>query len=243
MINKIINSILSVVNLRLVKASNFININKGGYIIAKDTIQAAKADRLSVCDYVEKLWNQVGETQKTIDKMKEYGAFKFENPTVCEIGAGTGRYMEKVFSECNPSRYESYETASDWAEWLQKEYQIISQQTDGHSLKHTADDSMDLIHAHGVFVYLKFLDNVRYFNEMIRTIKPNGLIIFDCYTEDCMNDETLERWLSSEHNFPSILPNDFIVEYYKKRNFQLLGNFFNAHGQGKSKYFVFKKLS
>jgi hypothetical protein len=218
-------------------------VNRGGYILANDTVKAAKADGLSVCDYVEKLWNQVGETQKVIYKMKDFGAFEFDNPAVCEIGAGTGRYMEKVIENCNPSRYESYETASDWAEWLQKEYPIISQPTDGFSLNHTVDNSMDLIHAHGVFVYIKFLDSIRYFNEMIRTTKPDGLIIFDCYTEDCMDDKTLKKWLLSKHNFPTVLANDYIVNYFKKRNFRFLGNFFNVHGQGKSKYFIFKKIN
>jgi hypothetical protein len=58
-----------------------------------------------------------------------------------------------------------------------------------------------------------------------------------------MNDAILEKWLSSKHNFPTVLPNDFIINYFEKRNFQLIGNFFNTHGQGKSKYFVFKKLN
>jgi hypothetical protein len=177
---KIINIFLNIFNLKLAKS--YQHSNNLNYISAKDTVRSAKADGLSVCDYVEKMWGQVGETQKVIDKMKDFGAFDFDSPSICEIGAGTGRYMEKVFEYCKPSSYESYETASDWADWLQKEYQIISQHTDGYSLKDTADKSMDLIHTHGVFVYLKFLDNVRYFNEMIRTIKSNGLIIFDCYT-------------------------------------------------------------
>jgi len=235
-----INNFLRIFNLKISKASQ--NENGLSYISAKDTVAKANANGLSVCDYVEQEWNQVGETQKVISHMKEYGAFNFENPSVCEIGAGTGRYMEKVLENCNPKRYESYETANDWAKWLQNEYPIISQPTDGFSLNSTVDSSLDLIHSHGVFVYLKFLDNIRYFNDMIRAIKPNGLIIFDCYTEECMDETSLEKWLSSKHNFPSILPNDYVIEYFVKNGFEILGHFFNAHGQGKSKYFVFKKL-
>jgi len=239
-IQKIINSILGLLNLKLIKSSQVMNSNGQGYILAKETINSAKKEKLSVCDYVEKKWDQIGETQKVINNMEKFGAFKFNNPTVCEIGAGTGRYMEKVIEKCNPSRYESYETAKDWATWLQKEYPIISQPTDGFSLKYTSDKSMDLIHAHGVFVYLKFLDNIRYFNEMIRVIKPNGIIIFDCYTEKCMTTELLNNWLHSKHNFPVVMPNDYVIRYFEKFNFKLAGNFINAHGQGKSKYFVFK---
>lgn len=82
---------------------------------------------MSVCDYVEKMWDQIGETQKVIDNMERLGVFQNVNPTICEIGAGTGRYMEKVIGICNPEKYESYEIAIAWAEWLQKEYPIISQ--------------------------------------------------------------------------------------------------------------------
>ncbi len=239
---KIINSILGLFNLRLIKATHFNNNSTNlSYISATETVKHAQKEGLTVCDYVEKIWNQVGKTQKVMDNLEKISAFDFNNPTICEIGAGTGRYMEKIIARCNPKRYESYETAADWSEWLQKEYPIISQPTDGYSLKNTKNLSMDLVHAHGVFVYLKFLDNIRYFNEMIRVTRSSGVIIFDCYTEDCMTSETLNKWIDSKHNFPVVLPNDYVINYFENNNFKLIGNFFNAHGQGKSKYFVFKK--
>lgn len=244
MIKNQINSVLRLLNLRLIKANHIKNISSDlGYISAKETVKSAQKEGLSVCDYVEKMWDQEGETQKVIDNMEKFGVFQNANPTICEIGAGTGRYMEKVIAKCNPKRYESYETAADWADWLQNTYPIISQSTDGFSLKATADNSIDIIHSHGVFVYLKFLDTIRYFNEMIRVIKPSGTIIFDCYTEECMTTDILEKWLQSQHNFPVVLPNDYIVRFFEKNNFKLIGNFFNSHGQGKSKYFVFKRTN
>ncbi len=78
---------------------------------------------------------------------------------------------------------------------------------------------------------------------MIRVIKPGGIIIFDCFTEECMTTDILEKWLKSQHNFPIVLPNDYIINYFIKNNFRLLGNFFNSYGQGKSKYFVFKRIN
>ena len=87
----IINSILKIFKIKLVGSNQ--HSNGLSYISAKQTIKAANINGLSVCDYVEKEWNQVGETQKVIDRMNEYGAFNFEKPSVCEIGAGTGRYM------------------------------------------------------------------------------------------------------------------------------------------------------
>ena len=233
---KVINSILKTVNLKLIKASS-----SHGYISAKETVKHAKLAGLSVCDYVENEWNQVGETQKVINNMDQYGVFKKSNPTICEIGAGTGRYMEKVILKCKPIRYESYETATDWADWLQNEYPIISQPTSGTSLQSTPDESVDILHAHGVFVYIPFFDSLRYFKEIDRVLHKNSTLVFDCLTEDCLEDNHLNKWINSEHNFPRVLPEKYVLDYFPNTNYNLLGTFFTPYGQGKSKYFVFKK--
>jgi len=243
MIKKIINQIFGIFGLKLIKATHVINSNKQGYISTQETVKYAHKEGLSVCDYVETLWDQVGGTQKIIDKMKEFGAFEIENPTVCEIGAGTGRYMEKVLEKCKPSRYESYETAADWAEWLTAEYPIISQSADGFSLNSTKDNSIDLVHAHGVFVYLPFFDSLQYFKEINRVAKKNAIIIFDCMTEDCLDTKTLNKWLESEYSYPQLLSEKYVFDFFQRSNYKLIGNFFTPYGQGKSKYFVFRKIS
>ena len=240
---KIINSILGLFNLRLIKANHFTNnSNKLGYISATETVKRAQKEGLTVCDYVEKTWGQIGETQKVIDNMERFGAFDFYNPNICEIGAGTGRYMEKVIEKCNPIRYESYETAQDWSDWLQRKYNIISQRTDGFSLNNTADKSIDLVHTHGVFVYLPFFDSLRYFKEIDRVLSINAIIVFDCITEDCLDKMMMNAWLNSAHNFPQVLPEKYISDFFPSTRYKLLGNFFTPYGQGKSKYFVFKKI-
>ena len=61
--------IFRIVGLKLIK-TNAASSNSGAlsYISAKETIKSAKKEGLSVCDYAEKMWNQVGETQKVIEK-------------------------------------------------------------------------------------------------------------------------------------------------------------------------------
>lgn len=241
-LKKLVNSILKIFCLKLVKTHAANSCSRTlSYISAKETVKSAKKASLSICDYVEKMWNQEGETQKVIDNMEKLGAFENANPTICEIGAGTGRYMEKVIDKCNPARYESYETATDWAEWLEKEYPIISQDSGGFLLKATVDKSIDLIHAHGVFVYLPFLDSLRYFKEIDRVANKNAIIVFDCITEDCLDDILLNKWLKSDDNFLRILPEKYILDFFPRNNYKLIGNFFTPYGQGRSKYFVFKR--
>jgi phospholipid N-methyltransferase len=211
-----------------------------GYIPAKETISAAKREGLSVCDYVEKLWGKQGDTQKVINQMASCGLFDVENPHVLEIGAGTGRYLEKVLEKCRPAKYEIYEIARDWAEWLQSTYPIVSHEADGMSLSQTSDHSIDILHAHGVFVYLPFLISYRYFREIWRVMKSGGSVIFDIYSEDCMDEATVEKWLSSEHDYPCFLSKGYVISLFERQGFSLVATFMNSHGEGRSEYLVFE---
>jgi hypothetical protein len=209
------------------------------YIAAAEVVSAAEREGLSVCDYVENLWDQQGDTQRVIDQMAPYGLFDARNPFVVEIGAGTGRYLEKVLIKCEPARYESYETARDWAEWLQSKYPNVAQHdADGVSLKQTATHSVDILHAHGVFVYLPFLVAYRFWIEMWRVVKRRGWVVFDIYSEDCMDEQTVKKWLASEHNYPCFLSKDYIVSLFEKHSFSLRDAFTNRHGKGRSEYLV-----
>lgn len=212
-----------------------------GYVPARETVSAAEREGLSVCDYVEKLWDQQGDTQRVVDQMARDGIFEAKNPIVLEIGAGTGRYLGKVLLTCSPAKYESYETAPDWAEWLQSQYPIVSHEADGVSLKQTATDSVDVLHAHGVFVYVPFLVAYRYWIEMWRVVKNRGWVVFDIYSEDCMDEPTVEKWLASEYNYPAFLCKGYIVSLFEKHGFSLRDAFMNRHGKGRSEYLVFMR--
>jgi len=212
-----------------------------GYISAKETVSAAKHAGLSVCDYVEKLWGQQGDTHAVIEQMAASGVFSSANPNVVEIGTGTGRYLEKTLQQCQPTKYESYETAKDWAEWLQSKYPIISQEADGVTLKYTSSMSANLVHAHGVFVYLPFLVSYRYWKEIWRITKENGFVVFDIVSEDCLDQETVDKWLNSIHNYPSFLSKDYVTSVFGKNGFSLVKSFKNRYGKGSSEYLVFTR--
>jgi phospholipid N-methyltransferase len=221
-----------------------LSTKRSGYISAKDTVFAAKLEGLSVCDYVEKLWNSQGDTQKVIDQIALHGVF-VENAHILEIGAGTGRYLEKTLEKCTPPPmlYESYETASDWAKYLQQTYPIVSREANGISLKDTLDNSIDFLHSHGVFVYLPFLISYRYFKEIWRVVKLNGNVVFDIYSEDCMDEHNLENWLKSEHKYPCFLSKNYVASLFEQKGFKLIDTFKHPHGAGESEYLLFKRVS
>ncbi len=111
------------------------------------------------------------------------------------------------------------------------------------TVKSADDNSIDLVHSHGVFVYLPFFDSLRYFKEIDRVSSKNVVIVFDCITEDCLDKKSLNNWLKSEYSFPRILPEKYIFDFFPNNQYKLIGNFFTPYGQGKSKYFVFKRTN
>lgn len=214
-----------------------------GYISAKETVAAAENAGLSICDYVEKQWGTLGDTQSAIEQLASCGVFGATNPNVVEIGAGTGRYLEKVLKRCEPVKYEVYETATDWADWLQKEYPIVCHEADGMTLRQTPAMSADLVFAHGVFVYLPFLASYRYWKEIWRIAKENGFVAFDIFSEDVLDEPTVEKWLTSEKNYPVFLSKPYVVAAFGNHGFSLVHSFKKRFGKGCSEYVVFIRNS
>jgi ubiquinone/menaquinone biosynthesis C-methylase UbiE len=214
------------------------------YMSAEETIAAADREGLSICDYVERLWEQQGCTQMVINQMSACSAFATTNPKIVEIGTGTGRYLEKVLQLCNPSKYESYEPLHDWVNYLQSKYSTtITYKADGETLWETSDNSANLVHAHGVFVYTPFLITYGYFKEIWRVIADSGIVAFDIFTEDCLDEETVNKWLSSMHRYPCFLSKSYVVSNFNRNGFQLLKTFKNKHGAGESEYLIFIRNS
>jgi hypothetical protein len=215
-----------------------------GYISAKETIDAASKSGLSVGDYLETIWNHKGNRQVIIDELNKFGIFNKNIKNICEIGTGAGLYADKTAELFKPVRYESYEPDKDWAGWLAKKYNIISHDADGKSLSCTQTSSIDLVLAHGVYVYLPFLLTYRYFQEIVRVASDQCYVVFDIFSEDCLNTETVESWLESEQMFPCFLSKDYVIDFFTKHGFLLIGEFFNhKYNVGKSKYLIFKKES
>jgi len=214
-----------------------------GYIPAVETVIAAKNRHLSVGDYLEELWQRKGARQQVIDTLTKLNVF--ENARrILEIGPGSGMFLEKVLAFRAPVHYEIYEIAEDWQAYLLNEYgsEIIARPASGESLAPTESNSIDLVHAHGVFIYLDFLNSYRYFQEIARVIRPAGFVVLDIFDESCLTDEIVEQWLASIYNYPCFLGMDYVVSFFTKRQFKLAGSFHSVIDAGISRYLVFQKL-
>jgi len=237
-VGQAVNKLLAPVGFQIVR---YVPTRPGGYILAKETIEAAARNNQTVTEYVETLWKEQGLVQQVIDRFREFGALSPSTKRVCEIGTGTGIFADAILKNYDILQYESYEIAQDWAEWLSQTYPIISHPTTGESLSSTESNSIDIVHANGVFVYTQFLVSSRYFYEIFRVTKPNGFAVFDILSEDCFDEENLKKWLSSPHTYPCILPKDYVKDFFAKNGFYSVGEFFRKFGEGRSLYLVFRK--
>jgi len=209
----------------------------------KETLERARRAGLSVGDYIDATFQVPGATQATIDKLAAAGILGTDVRSVCEIGPGSGRYLERIMRRCPVSKYEIYETDGTWSEWLSDTFGVTARNADGVSLVETADCSIDLVHAHKVFVYLPSIVICRYFAEMIRVARAGGKIVFDCMSEACMADTVLEKWIAAGVYYPCMLSREFVVKYFERRGCRLLTSFFAPMLPGESEYLVFEKIT
>jgi len=221
------------------------------FIDATSTVAAARHSGLSVCEYLESLEDDPrkrGRRDRIIEQLKAAGVFDGIS-TVCEIGAGSGRYLEKVIELARPGMYHVYETDQGWVDFLQSEYgnrngcRLSCNDADGITLRQTDDQSCDLVHAHAVFVYLPLLQTMAYLEECVRVSRPGGYIVFDCFFDTSFSLSEAEAWLRGNHRFPVVIPNRLLDEFRCKHNIRLLKTFSMVYGDGSVDYMIWQKIT
>jgi ubiquinone/menaquinone biosynthesis C-methylase UbiE len=223
--------------------SNHIRRKPHRYIDAQKTVSKASNAKKTICEYVEELWGIQGETDMVISELANLGILSPCNE-VCEIGPGTGRYLERILRRAKPEKYHIYDTDEGWAKYLEKTYspQVIRHHADGKTLEGTKNKSCSLVLSFGVFVYLPALHAFEYFNEMMRVCKKGGYIIFDCYLCDSWTLETVQKWRVSGSQYPVLLPKRLILKYFEIRGFQEIKSFQGRNGADFSDYLVFQNI-
>jgi SAM-dependent methyltransferase len=205
------------------------------------TAAAARAQNNSIEDYLESLWGCEGQARRVMEEILTNCSFSEIN-TVVEIGPGSGRFLSKAIDLLHPRRYEIYETARPWAEWLSSHFDgVIAHEADGRSLKFTDDATCDLVHAHGVFVYLPMLISFEYLREMIRVCRPGGHVVFDIFPESEFKIDQIREWLATDDRFPTIMPQDSVRGLFKEAGFAEVHTCNRRLAAGSSHYLVFRK--
>jgi hypothetical protein len=210
------------------------------FIPAQKTLAAAKQSGLSVGDYIDKTFAEPGVTAATVKAMLDLSGLQGQVSRVCEIGPGSGRYMEKVIEFLHPDAYEVYETADDWLPHLRTFPAALVQPCDGRTLSSTATASVDLVHAQKVFVYLDFWTTANYFEEMARVVRPGGTVAFDVVTEDCLDEASVKY--SMEHgSIFRLTPRTWAIDFLTSRGLSYVGHYFPVLPPGTSELMVFRR--
>lgn len=222
---------------------NFINFAR--------TLSEAKSAGLSVGDYIDGVMSKTpGATQATIRGMMGFGVFSQALATVVEIGPGSGRYLEATIKQRTPTRYEIYETAGPWANYLTANYDVVLQPTDGRFLRQTPDSSADLVQAHKVFSSIPTMPTFVYWSEMARVCRRGGFIVFDIMTEACLDQTSLEKWIALGSSgdtypvdmaFPAAMPRSVAIDYFKNKGCELAGTFTIPMNPATTEVFVFRR--
>jgi hypothetical protein len=238
-----VNALLGPVGFEVTRIASQREREEPGVVLPfRTTIAGAEAAGLSVSDFVEITYNRLGATQETLDAMEGLGVFENRIDRVCEIGPGSGRYLERTMKRCRPSHYEIYETAVSWAEWLGTTYGVTIQPTDGKTLAATPTDSIDLAQAHKVFVVTPSMTTCSYLLEMARVVRDGGKVVFDVVTEDCVDSRTLAAWLEAGSPwgpYPAMMPRRFVVDLLSRHRLALRGSFFVDMKPGRTECMVF----
>jgi SAM-dependent methyltransferase len=238
-----VNKLLAPLDLRLTRRHDWSNV--ANFIPFERTIEAARKEGISVGDYIDNVMSGTpGVTQDTIDKMTSLGVFSEPLRTIVEIGPGSGRYLEKTIKASRPARYEIYETARPWAQYLVQNYDVVLQPTDGYSLSSTADASADLVQAHKVFSGIPFMATCCCWQEMARVIRPGGWAVFDVITERCLGGNAMEVWAKSgirNASYPAVMPRESALKFFSGAGFRLLGSFIVPLAPGTTELMIFRR--
>ncbi|NEB80895.1 class I SAM-dependent methyltransferase [Streptomyces sp. SID14478] len=212
------------------------------FLPARQTLAAARRAGTSVEDYIDRYSAAPGATAGTVDAILREADLGGHVERVCEIGPGSGRYAARVIAATHPDTYEIYETAGDWLPRLRALPNVLVRPADGRTLSATASGSVDLVHAHKVFVYVPLVVTIGYLDEMARVVRPGGIVAFDVVNENCLDDAMTKNWVSSGATLYGMISRSWLLERLAQRGLTLLGSHFVPLSGGRTELLVFRRI-
>ena len=157
-------------------------------------LQEAENAGIDVNDYIN---SKLGNPANDLDIILRRELTEIKNPVICELGVGTGRWTREIISLIkNNSNWKIFLVDhSDWIIEFLKAYfkndkNVLPMLNNGSTLPFPERDFLDMIFCQGMFIELKLSNIVSYADEFNRTLKKNGIAVFnyiDLNTENGWN--------------------------------------------------------
>jgi SAM-dependent methyltransferase len=181
MLKSFVHRALAVAGLRLSRIPKEVDAPRE--YIEPALIEAAEKAGMYVGDYAEKEWGEVGRSRSIVETL--YAPRLKENSVVLEAGPGTGMFARKVLDYIPNGAMHLFEIDPYWKRFLQRmlgpDSRVHIHETNGYSYDDIPDESIDLYHANGVFVYTSHLVTCRNLVEAARVTRLGGTIAFDFF--------------------------------------------------------------
>ena len=188
-------------------------------------------------DLVELFKEKFEITDKLLRELLPDDLFTHPPNSVCEIGGAWGATIKHLVERFEIKTYHNYEPDRHYAQWAAERFGVSNMPVDGETLSGTESDSMDLVLANNVLIFVPPIKIWSYLIEMRRVIRRGGLILFNAVVSDQLTELDLQNQLMGQ--FPrrtfQIVPRDVIDRTFPAPDFELLKVF-------DKEYFLFRKL-
>jgi Methyltransferase domain len=196
----------------------FTTIRSPMAIGAYDVPQAVR----SGLDVVEAFKEKFEITDTLLWKLLPNHLFETPPSHICEIGGAWGATIAHLTKRFQPALYHNYEPDRHYAEWTWRQFGAKRMPVDGETLSGTPDESMDLVIANNVLIFVPVIKTWSYLVEMRRVLRHGGVILFNAVISDQISEDGLKHYL--ETSFPkraiNILPRDVIDRTFPKDKFE-----------------------
>jgi ubiquinone/menaquinone biosynthesis C-methylase UbiE len=150
-------------------------------------------------------------------KLKEWIP-NLQPKTILDFGCGDGVMTEEIRLKYPKSTIHGVDPSEESIIIAQKNFPKISFQKSSTNLKMFKDNTFDLITCAGVFHHIPFKEHHSYMQELIRTLAPNGTIIF--FELNPLNPGT---WYIFRHH-PMEVNAKMLTPWYAKKLFGTYGS-------------------
>lgn len=173
-------------------------------------------------DLVDVFAEKFATTDRLLWRILPDSLFRRPPTRACEIGGAWGATIKHVKSRFAIESYHNYEPDIHFARWTSERFGVERMPVDGETLGGTADDSVDLVIANNVLIFVPPIKIWSYLLEMRRVVRKDGILLFNLVLSDQLDESDMQNYLDGY--FPKrtiqIFPRDILARAFPAGAFE-----------------------